>query len=242
MIAYDILAHEVTCREYELFLVAIRGSNRHQWCHEMEPGNKDHTPGSEEDSTFNSLLWSEMKNECNGNLPVRFVDWFDAIAYCRWAGGDLPTEFEWERACAGSSGTRYPWGNKWGGARHGEADRPANLKLRITEMRSPIDCTGEMLLPAGSFSGDRSAEGCLDLGGNLSEWCLDEYDEAILQHPNERNPSSETSPYRKGPFMVVKGGNYGDPDLTYGRCSRKLAVGRHHRSGTIGFRMVRRHP
>lgn len=84
------------------------------------------------------------------NYPVMAVSWYDADAFCRWTGGRLPTEEEWERAARGTDGRRYPWGNLF------EPDR-ANLDSNYPT-------------PVGKYPRGASPYGVMDMAGNVFEW------------------------------------------------------------------------
>lgn len=85
--------------------------------------------------------------------PVNCVGWTQAEAFCRWRGGRLPTEFEWEYGAVGSDGRTYPWGN----------EAPSNqLCWRSSE--------NEGTCSVGSFPSGRSPFGLDDMSGNVWEW------------------------------------------------------------------------
>ncbi|HZL16448.1 MAG TPA: formylglycine-generating enzyme family protein [Polyangia bacterium] len=103
-------------------------------------------------------------------LPVTGVDWNAAQAYCRFAGGRLPTEAEWEKAARGTDGREYPWGNR---AECGRANW-GNF-----EGEGP--CAGQNPghpVAVGQYPSGASPYGVLDLGGNVWEWVADKYDDA----------------------------------------------------------------
>lgn len=94
--------------------------------------------------------------------PVVWISMLDAWHYCQWAGLTLPTEQQWEKAARGPDGRHFPWGNtmgrKEGTAFWSPPTPPAQLGQKST-------CA------VGTWSETRTAYGCEDMVGNVSEWC-----------------------------------------------------------------------
>lgn len=92
------------------------------------------------------------------DYPVVHVAHRDAEAYCRWVEKRLPTEEEWEKACRGTDGRKFPWGNDWQEGRHA----PPRAKEGIFHHR---------VSPVGKYPYGSSPYGVMDMVGNIRQWC-----------------------------------------------------------------------
>jgi iron(II)-dependent oxidoreductase len=122
------------------------------------------------------------------DLPVSHVCWWEADAYCRWAGRRLPTEAEWEFAATGGKQPRtlYPWG-----------DEPPAGDRAATDWRSLGPVT------VGACASGDSPDGVRQLIGNVWEWTSSDF----VAYPNfERDAYWENSEQFFGQRPVLRGG------------------------------------
>lgn len=132
--------------------------------------------------------------------PMVHVSWFEADAFCRWAGRRLPTEAEWEAAAAGEPGAggslgarkrRFPWGEA-------PPDRErAHLGARA------LHAVDVGALPAGD-----SAFGCRQMLGNVWEWTASDF----LPYPGfVPDPYKDYSQPWFRTHKVLRGGSFATP-------------------------------
>jgi len=134
-----------------------------------------------------------------GDHPINCVNWNQSQAFCKWAGGRLPTEAEWEYAARSDDERKYPWGNQ-----------EASCKFAVMcdgvtkENKSTIfsGCGRDGTWSVCSKPAGNSKSGLCDMAGNVWEWVSDWYGD----YPStpQKNPKGPV----KGELKVLRGGSW----------------------------------
>ena len=168
----------------------------------------------------------------NENKPMNCVSWYEAMAFCIWDGGYLPTEAEWNYAASGGSAQRaYPWSNP---ASSTSIDCTyANYRIDSPPGMYCVNGTTGAVNRVGSESpkGD-GLWGQSDLGGNVWEWTLDYYASTYPMLCNDCANLTTSSD------RVIRGGSFTSA------ASNQRAAGRFYftppaRNNNLGLRCAR---
>jgi serine/threonine-protein kinase len=170
------------------------------------------------------------------DTPVISVTWEEANAFCTWMTEKegveyrLPTEAEWERAARGDDKRAYPWGNNL-------PDAAGSHRCNYAPDKGPAGWKKdghEFTAPVGSYPGGASPFGCMDMAGNVWEWCADWYAADYYGESPEENPKGPDTGTRR----VMRGGS-----LTYNAdtvtATNRMAKEPTFYEANVGFRCVR---
>jgi formylglycine-generating enzyme required for sulfatase activity/tRNA A-37 threonylcarbamoyl transferase component Bud32 len=163
---------------------------------------------------------SSTRDEYYGNsgyddYPVIWVSWYQARAYCEWAGARLPTEAEWEYTARGPDSLVYPWGD------NPPSDTLANCHLYVGDTTR-----------VGSYYDGASWCGALDMAGNVWEWVADWYGDYLS--------GRQVSPtgLSLGEFRVLRGGSWSGSQRN-ARCAYRNRGHPGAWNDHVGFRCAR---
>jgi eukaryotic-like serine/threonine-protein kinase len=167
--------------------------------------------------------------------PIVKVNWFDAVAFCKWLTEKerdenliedrqsyrLPTDKEWSQAVGlqneiggtpqardGKIKNEFPWGKQW-------PPSATAGSYSVPQKRSGTT-------PVGSFKAN--SLGIFDLGGNVWEWCADTYKGGTGGAPRD--------------WGVLRGGSWATSNKLEMQSSYRNVIDRNDRDVIYGFRCV----
>ena len=199
--------YPVTVAEFRRFLEAGEAGY-------LNPGHWDADGWAWRERKERTGPWGWDEQRPHPNRPVTGVAWYEAAAYCRWVGGRLPTEAEWEWVARGADGRKYPWGDAVPTPHH------ANFDMRVG---SPS--------PVGIYPLDTHPHGVRDFVGNVWEWCGDWYDD--YQDGAWTDPTGPDT----GTSRVLRGGSF-DGLASFLRSAYRIGSHPDPDYDLLGFRVV----
>jgi iron(II)-dependent oxidoreductase len=180
-----------------------------------EPDDKNH---------YSKCNWGYSDRD---DHPINCVDWNQARAFAKWVGGDLPSEAQWEYASrSGGKDIKYPWGN---------AEATCEYAVMYDNENG---CGRDRTWEVCSKTGGNTTQGLCDMGGNVWEWVLDEWNDSYSGAPSndigwcsDRGCDGDTSAHR-----VYRGGSWRYyASILRSAIRNDLSPG--DRSADIGFRV-----
>lgn len=182
----------------------------------------------------------------SGSLPQTMITWSEAVTYCKWVGGHLPTEAQWEYASRGKFNTEYPWGTKLvnedlKGIQVGHISYPA-----IKTSPLPVQSKSKNIAdadPSRMFRG--GAFGVYHLAGNVSEWTRDATtltdgspSPLKLTDLQQKKRQIDNPKFEDGDARIYKGADYQIIFPRLQRASFRRAAAPNYFSPNLGFRCV----
>jgi formylglycine-generating enzyme required for sulfatase activity len=209
----------VTNRDYRQFVVECRGyDNKLFWSNkgwEYIKNNNISVP----------CYWND-KNWNQDEHPVAGISWWEAMAYAKFVGKSLPSEAQWEYSARGYDQRRFPWGD----------DKPTEKYANYAPECEPASLS-RASTAIDAYPLNKSFFGCVDMAGNLAEWCLDNASINYEWDLTRENPIYFTDEKED---HIAKGGS-GLHDEDYMRCSSRDSYPPSVRDNIVGFRCVINH-
>jgi formylglycine-generating enzyme required for sulfatase activity len=174
--------------------------------------------------------WTDTPG-ANEDRPMSCLTWYEAMAFCAWDGGYLPTEAEWNYAATGGDQQRaYPWSSP---------PAPLTVDASHASYNDGTNCVGDGmpgcavtdLVPVGTKPAGDGRWGQSDLAGNVAEWTLDWQS----VYPN---PCTDCADLTTASDRVTRGGNFGVSTF-YMRTISRSPLAPANRSAGVGVRCAR---
>lgn len=161
--------------------------------------------------------WREAASRWGDEAPAVQVNWHHAVRYCQWAGLRLPTEAEWEKAARGTDRRKFPWGDEF----EPELCR-SGVGVKAGSVKGP--------LPVGSFPANASPYGCLDMAGNVWEWCSSRFKPLPWRGYDGRELPGSDEP------RTIRGGSWANSKVNHLRVFERDRFGPASAFDYLGFR------